>query len=140
MGNINFNGHYLDIILYVIEHRNALFIILCKFLHFCCKKISTAYANAYFVLDCTLFIIVLSSRPILNNLCNQLTHLSTGEVQRGKIQFSVSPRSFFYGFSSFLQLGVVGEASDIARVGFVFYAFAGKKICFYSVEYFSLIP
>ena len=42
----------------------------------------------------------------------------------------------FYGFLGFLQLGVVGETSNIAQVTLAVHTFAGKKEFFKSAQYF----
>ena len=44
----------------------------------------------------------------------------------------------FYGFWGFLQLGVVGETSNIAHVTLAVHTFAGKKEFFKSAQYFFL--
>ena len=48
-------------------------------------------------------------------------------------------RRFFDGFWGFLQLGVVGETSNIAHVTLAVHTFAGKKEFFKSAQYFSLL-
>merc|ERR1712112_679730 len=47
-------------------------------------------------------------------------------------------RWFFDGFSGFLQLGVVGETSNIAHVTHTVDTFAGKKEFLKLVQYFFL--
>ena len=47
-------------------------------------------------------------------------------------------RQFFDGFWGFLQLGVVGETSNIAHVTLAVHTFAGKKEFFKSAQYFFL--
>ena len=52
--------------------------------------------------------------------------------------FEVRKTMFFYGFSGFLQLGVVGETSNIAHVTHTVDTFAGKKEFLKLVQYFFL--
>ena len=54
------------------------------------------------------------------------------------IQSWKSEKPVFYGFSGFLQLGVVGETSNIAHVTLAVHTFAGKKEFFKSAQYFFL--
>ena len=71
--------------------------------------------------------------------CSPLCRFSSNSC-KNFLQYSTgSPKKpFFDGFSGFLQLGVVGETSNIAHVTFTSHTFAGKKEFFKSVQYFFL--